>query len=309
MPIVQRFLENAIGKKVERGVDPMECVAIGAALQGGVLAGEVKDLLLLDVTPLSLGVETLGGIATKIIDRNTTIPVRKSQIFSTASDFQTTVTVHIYQGERPLVADNVSLGAFNLTGIPPAPRGVPQIEVTFDIDADGILHVSAKDLATNKVEKLTITAPTKLTKEEIDRMVKDAEKYREQDERKRKEVEIRNTADSLLYTAEKTLKEFAEKVTKEQREKAEEAMRDLRKALGGKDIEKIKDATEKLKTVLGEIGTAVYREVAEKMAKEKAAEEGAEKDTKKVWRGKPKGDEDKVVDAEYKVEEEKEEDK
>ncbi|MCJ7699471.1 molecular chaperone DnaK, partial [Candidatus Bathyarchaeota archaeon] len=198
MPYVQKFVEQIMGKPVERGVDPMECVAIGAAIQGAVLTGEVKDLLLLDVTPLSLGVETLGRIFTKVIERNTTIPTRRSQIFTTAADFQTAVTIHVLQGERAMAPDNVSLGVFNLENIPPAPRGVPQIEVTFDIDANGILNVTAKDLGTGKEAKITITASTKLSKEEKERMVKDAEQFTEQDKKKREDAELRNNADSLI---------------------------------------------------------------------------------------------------------------
>ena len=200
MPIVRKFVEDYMHKGVESGVDPMECVAMGASIQAGVLAGEVRDLLLLDVTPLSLGVETLGGVATKIIDRNTTIPTRRSQIFSTAADFQTTVTVHVLQGERPMAADNVSLGMFNLTGIPPAPRGVPQIEVTFDIDTNGIMNVSAKDLATSKEQKITITASTKLAKDEIDKMVKQADQFSAEDQKRKEEAELRNNADNMIYT-------------------------------------------------------------------------------------------------------------
>src|SRR5512136_257806 len=219
MPYVQRFVEQLMGKPAERGVDPMECVAIGAAIQGAVLTGEVKDLLLLDVTPLSLGVETLGRVFTRILEKNTTIPTRRSQIFSTASDFQTAVTINVLQGERPMAADNVSLGMFNLEGIPPAPRGVPQIEVTFDIDANGILNVTAKDLGTGKEAKITITASTKLSKEEKDRLIKDAEQYAEQDKRKREEAELRNNADNLMYTAEKTKKDLGEKLKPDQTSK------------------------------------------------------------------------------------------
>src|SRR5881409_3210637 len=204
MPLVRKFVEEVVGKQAERGVDPMECVAVGAAIQGAVLAGEVKDILLLDVTPLSLGVETLGCVATKIMERNTTIPTKRSQIFSTAADSQTTVTIHVLQGERAMASDNISLGMFNLTGIPPAPRGIPQIEVTFDIDANGILNVNAKDLATSKENKITIAASTKLSKDQKEKMVHEAEQFADQDKKRKEEVELRNTAESMLYTADKT---------------------------------------------------------------------------------------------------------
>jgi molecular chaperone DnaK len=286
MPLVRKFVEEVLGKPPERGVDPMECVAVGAAIQGGVLAGEVKDLLLLDVTPLSLGVETLGGVFTKVIERNTTIPTKKSQIFSTAADNQTTVTINVLQGERAMAADNVSLGMFNLTGILPAPRGVPQIEVTFDIDADGILNVSAKDLATGKEQKITITASTKLSEKEKERMSKEAEQFAEEDEKRRKEVEVRNEADSLLYTAEKTKKELADKIGKEQIEKIDKAESELRETLTSTYIDKIKSKTEELTKVLQEVGTAVYQQAAAKQAEQAKSEKTNE--TK-----------EKVVDAEY----------
>jgi molecular chaperone DnaK len=286
MPLVRKFVEEVLGKPPERGVDPMECVAVGAAIQGGVLAGEVKDLLLLDVTPLSLGVETLGGVFTKVIERNTTIPTKKSQIFSTAADNQTTVTINVLQGERTMAADNVSLGMFNLTGIPPAPRGVPQIEVTFDIDADGILNVSAKDLATGKEQKITITASTKLSEKEKERMMKEAEQFAEEDKKRRKQVEFLNDADSLLYTAEKTKKDLADKIGKEQVEKIDKAESELREILSSKDIDKIKSKTEELTKVLQEVGTAVYQQAAAKQAEQTKKEKADE--TK-----------EKVVDAEY----------
>jgi molecular chaperone DnaK len=259
MPIVQRFVEEIMGKKVERGVDPMECVAMGAAIQAGVIAGELKDILLLDVTPLTLGIETLGGLFTPLIPRNTTIPTRRSQIFTTASDFQTAVTIHVLQGERPMAADNVSLGRFDLVGIPPAPRGVPQIEVTFDIDANGILKVTARDLATGKEQAIRITAPTKLSREEIERMVKEAEQFAEHDRRRREEAELRNEADSLAYTAEKTVKELGEKLSEEERKGVEKAVGELREALAGKEVAKIREKMEALKRVLGEATSRIYR--------------------------------------------------
>ncbi len=309
MPVVQKFVESIVGKKVEHGVDPMECVAMGAAIQGGVLAGEVKDLLLLDVTPLSLGVETLGGVSTKIMERNTTIPTKRSQIFSTAADFQTSVTIHVLQGERSMAADNTTLGMFNLVGIPPAPRGLPQIEVTFDIDANGIMNVSAKDLGTGKEQKITITASTKLSKEETDRMMKEAEKHAEQDKKKKEEVEIRNNADSMIYTSEKTMKELGEKTGKDEKEKIESSVKELREALSGKDVQKIKNKTEELGKKLQEIGAKIYQQVAqeqakkqEKQGKQEKKEEKEEKEDKKTWKGHPT--DEKVVDAEYKVEDE-----
>ncbi|MEM2969255.1 MAG: molecular chaperone DnaK, partial [Candidatus Bathyarchaeia archaeon] len=259
MPLVQRFVEQIMGKPVERGVDPMECVAVGAAIQGAVITGEVTDLLLLDVTPLSLGVETLGGVFTKIIEKNTTIPTRRSQIFTTAADFQTAVTIHVLQGERAMAADNVSLGMFHLTDIPPAPRGVPQIEVTFDIDANGILNVTAKDLGTGKQAKITITASTKLSKEEKERLIKEAEQFAEQDRKKREEAELRNNADSLIYTAEKTKKDLADKLTQEQIGKIDAAVSALKDALASNDMAKVKAKTEELQKVLQEVGTVIYQ--------------------------------------------------
>ncbi len=286
MPLVKKVVEDLLGKQAERGVDPMECVAVGAAIQGGVLAGEVKDLLLLDVTPLSLGVETLGGVSTKIIERNTTIPTKKSQIFSTAADFQTAVTINVLQGERAMASDNVSLGTFNLTGIPPAPRGVPQIEVSFDIDADGILNVSAKDLATGKEQKITITASTKLSESEKERMMKESEQFAEEDKKLREEVELRNNADSLLYTAEKTKKDLGEKLSKDQMQKIDDAASKLREVLKSSDIDKIKAENEAFAKVLQEVGTVVYQQAAAAQASGQKSEETTE-------------DGKKVVDAEY----------
>jgi len=287
MPLVKKFVADLLGKQAERGVDPMECVAVGAAIQGGVLAGDVKDLLLLDVTPLSLGVETLGGVSTKIIDRNTTIPTKKSQIFSTAADSQTAVTINVLQGERAMAHDNVSLGTFNLTGIPPAPRGVPQIEVSFDIDADGILNVSAKDLATGKEQKITITASTKLSESEKERMMKESEQFAEEDKKRKEEIEVRNNADSLLYTAEKTKTDLGDKLNKDQMQKIDDAAAKLREAVNGSDVEKIKAENEAFSKVLQEVGTVVYQQAAA------AAQATAQKPEETTEDGK------KVVDAEY----------
>ncbi|MGA2768889.1 MAG: molecular chaperone DnaK [Candidatus Bathyarchaeia archaeon] len=293
MPLVQRFVEQIMGKPAERGVDPMECVAVGAAIQAAVLTGEVKDLLLLDVTPLSLGVETLGHISTRILEKNTTIPTRRSQIFTTAADFQTAVTIHVLQGERAIASDNVSLGMFNLEGIPPSPRGVPQIEVTFDMDANGILNVTAKDLGTGKEAKITITASTKLSKEEKERLIKDSEQYAEQDKRKREEAELRNNADNLMYTAEKTKKDLGEKLAPDQKSKIDAAVSALRDALAGSDLERIKSTSDELTKVLQEVGTAVYQQAAAQQAKQQAPPPSGEEP--------PTGD-GKVVDSEdYKV--------
>ncbi|HVO85729.1 MAG TPA: molecular chaperone DnaK [Candidatus Eisenbacteria bacterium] len=295
MPYVQRFVEQIMGKPPERGVDPMECVAVGAAIQGAVLTGEVKDLLLLDVTPLSLGVETLGRVFTRIIEKNTTIPTRRSQIFTTAADFQTAVTIHVLQGERPMASDNVSLGIFNLEGIAPAPRGVPQIEVTFDIDASGILNVTAKDLGTGKEAKITITASTKLSKEEKERLIREAEEFAEQDKRKREEADTRNNADNLLYTAEKTKKDLGEKLTQDQKNRIDASVSALKDALAGTDNDKIKTKSDELTKVLQEIGTVIYQQAAAEQAKQKGQPTG-----EAPQEPGPSGD--KVVDSEdYKI--------
>ncbi|MCQ5362526.1 MAG: molecular chaperone DnaK [Candidatus Methanomethylicia archaeon] len=291
MPLVQRMIERFMGKPVERGVDPMEAVAIGAAIQGAVLTGEVRDILLLDVTPLSLGVETLGGIFTKIIERNTTIPCRRSQIFTTAADMQTAVTIHVLQGERPMAADNVSLGMFNLEGIPPAPRGVPQIEVTFDIDANGILHVSAKDLGTGKEAKITITASTKLSKEEKERLIKEAEQFAEQDKKKKELAETLNMADSVIYTAERTKRDLGDRLSQDQKDRIDKAVAALKEVMPTKEIDKIKAKMDELSRTLQEIGATVYQQQAQRAAQQGAAQGGAEKTA---------GGE-KVVDTDYKV--------
>ncbi len=297
MPIVQKFVEDYAGKKVEGGVDPMECVAMGAAIQAGVLAGEVKDILLLDVTPLTLGIETLGHVMTKLIDRNTTVPTRKSQIFSTAADSQTTVEIHVLQGERAMAYDNVTLGRFNLVGIPPAPRGIPQIEVTFDIDANGILHVTAKDLGTGKEQKMTITAPLKMASDEIDRKIKDAEKYAEEDRKRKEKVEVTNQADTLIYTTEKTLKELVDKVSGDQKQKVEKAIEVTRDALKSEDVGRIKSAIEDLTKEMHAISTILYQQQAQQQQQQgQQGEQAGQQEPS----GEEKKDE-KVTDAEYKV--------
>ncbi|NPA74798.1 MAG: molecular chaperone DnaK [Euryarchaeota archaeon] len=266
MPIVQKFVEEYMGKKIERGIDPMECVATGAAIQGAVLAGEVKDIVLLDVTPLTLGVEVLGGLVEPLIPANTTIPVRKSKVFTTAADNQTTVTIHVVQGERQFARDNVSLGMFNLTGIPPAPRGVPQIEVTFDIDANGILHVSAKDLGTGKETGITISASTKLSKEEIEKMKKEAEKFAEEDRKRREEIENRNRLEQLIYASKKSLEEYGDKIPGDVKKEVEDEIKNAEQILSEGDAEKIKNELEVLSKKVEKIGTAMYQQAAQQQA-------------------------------------------
>jgi len=263
IPAVQEAITKFIGKEPHKGINPDECVAIGAAIQAGVLSGEVKDMVLLDVTPLSLGIETMGGVFTKLIERNTTIPVRKSQIFSTAADNQTSVEVHVLQGEREMAADNKTLGRFILSGIPPAPRGVPQIEVTFDIDANGIVNVSAKDLGTGKEQKITITASSNLTEEEIQKAIKEAEQYAAQDKKRKEEVEIRNNADQMVYQSKKTLKDLADKLGEDDKKKIQTEIDNVKEALKGSDVEAIKKATEKLTQAFYEVSTKIYQQNAQ----------------------------------------------
>ncbi len=292
IPAVQEMVKNVTGKEPFKGINPDECVAIGAAIQGGVLGGEVKDILLLDVTPLSLGIETLGGVFTRLIDRNTTIPTKKSQIFSTAADGQTSVEVHVLQGEREMAQYNKTLGRFQLAGIAPAPRGVPQIEVTFDIDANGIVHVSAKDLGTGNQQQVTITASTNLNEDQIKKAVEEAERYASEDKERKEAAETRNHADQLVYTTEKTLKELGSKIDPSDKSKVESAVADLRKALEGTDNAKIKEVTEKCTNVSYEVFGKIYQQQA---AEQQA--QGAQ--------GQPNGGQeppkDDVVDADYEV--------
>jgi len=264
IPAVQALVREMFGKEPHKGVNPDEVVAVGAAIQGGILGGEVKDVLLLDVTPLSLGIETLGGVFTKLIERNTTIPTKKTQIFSTAADNQTAVSIHVLQGEREMASMNRTLARFDLVGIPPAPRGVPQIEVTFDIDANGILHVSAKDLGTGKEQKIRIESSSGLKEEEIQRMVREAEEHAEEDRRMKEAAEARNEADSLIYNTEKTLREFGDKVSSEDRKRIEAAISDLRSVMDSRDAAKIREKTEVLKQAAFRISEEVYRQAQQR---------------------------------------------
>jgi len=303
MPIVQKFVEDFVGKKIERGVDPMECVALGAAIQAAIIKGDVKDVLLLDVTPLSLGIETLGGVDTKLIERNTTIPTKKSQIFSTAADNQTAVTIRVLQGERPMAEDNVELGRFDLVGIPPAPRGVPQIEVSFDIDANGIVHVTAKDLGTGKEQKIQISAPKKLSKEEIEKMVRDAEKFAADDTKKKEEVEIVNQADNLVYATEKSLKDYGDKVSQSDRAGIETAANDLKAAIKDKNVDRIKKGMDALTKASHKLAEEVYKQAQAKQGPGAGAQpqgpqnEGPQQE-------EPKKGED-IIDADFKEEDDK----
>ncbi|NLE91465.1 MAG: molecular chaperone DnaK [Elusimicrobia bacterium] len=306
IPAVQKFVEDFVGKKIERGVDPMECVALGAAIQASIIKGETKDVLLLDVTPLSLGIETLGGVNTKLIERNTTIPSRKSQVFSTAADNQTAVTVRVIQGERQ-IADaegNVELGRFDLIGIPAAPRGVPQIEVSFDIDANGIVHVSAKDLGTGKEQSIRITAPKKLSKEEIEKMVKEAEKYASEDSKKKEEVELINQADALVYSTEKSLKDYGDKINQQERAGIETDLTDLKQSIKDKNVDKIKKGMEALTKSAHKLAEEVYKQAAAK-SQQSAGEQASGGAGTEGPREEPDKGKEEVIDAEYKDEDKK----
>ncbi|XOS94613.1 Hsp70 family protein [Brevibacillus laterosporus] len=291
IPAVQEAIKKFIGQDPHKGVNPDEVVALGAAVQAGVLTGDVKDVVLLDVTPLSLGIETLGGVFTKLIDRNTTIPTSKSQVFSTAADNQTAVDIHVLQGERQMAADNKTLGRFQLSDIPPAPRGVPQVEVSFDIDANGIVNVRAKDLGTGKEQAITITSNSGLSDEEIDRMVKEAELNSEADKKRKEEVEIRNEADQLVFTTEKTLKDLEGKVEQAEIDKANEAKEKTKKALEGGNFDEIKAAKEELSEIVQQLSIKLYEQAAQaQQAAQNADGEGADQAGK-----------DNVVDADYEV--------
>ena len=302
VPAVQEMVKKITGKEPDKGINPDECVAIGAAIQGGVLSGDVKDLVLLDVTPLSLGIETLGGVFTKLIERNTTIPTKKSQVFSTAADGQTSVEIHVLQGEREMAAYNKTLGRFQLTGIPAAPRGVPQIEVTFDIDANGIVHVSAKDMATGNSQQVAITASTNLTDEDIDRAVKDAEAHAAEDKKRKEEIEVRNNAESLVYNCQKTINDLGDKISGEEKAKAETEIENVKKALEGTDVEAIKSATEKLTQIFYSISEKVYSQAqnAANNANGAAGDAGANAENNN---GPHTDNNGNVYDADYKVDE------
>ncbi len=299
MPAVQERVKRIFGKEPNRSVNPDEVVALGAAIQGGVLKGDVKDVLLLDVTPLSLGIETLGGVMTRLIEKNTTIPTRKSQVFSTAADSQPAVSIHVLQGEREMAANNKTLGRFELVGIPPAPRGVPQIEVTFDIDANGIVKVSAKDLATNKEQSISITASSGMSKEEINQAVKDAELHAEEDKKKKELVEARNHADSLIYSSEKSLKDLGEKVDAETRGKVESAIADLRKAMDGQDVEEIKRLSEQLTQSSHKLAEAIYQQQTAQGEQAAGGAGGAGAGAGQQAGGGGAAHDDDVVDADF----------
>jgi len=289
MPKVQEIVQEFFGKEPHKGVNPDEVVATGAAIQGGVLKGDVKDVLLLDVTPLSLGIETLGGVFTRLIDRNTTIPTRKSQVFSTAEDGQTAVTIRVFQGEREMTADNKLLGQFDLVGIPPAPRGMPQIEVIFDIDANGIVNVTAKDKATNKEQAIRIQASGGLKDEDIEKMVKDAEQHADEDKKKRELIEAKNKAESLVHTTEKSLKEHGDKISASEKEAIETAIKDVKDVMDGDDLDAINNKTESLMNASMKLGEAMYKATQEQAnASETASTESSEKK-----------EDDNVVDADF----------
>jgi len=305
IPLVKKKVEEIFGKQPKRDVDPMECVAVGAAIQAGVLSGDIdKDIVLLDVTPLTLSIETLGGVATSLIDRNTTVPTKKSKIFSTAADNQTSVDINVLQGERPMAADNKSIGRFHLDGILPAPRGIPQIEVTFDIDVDGILNVAAKDLGTGKEQSIRITGSTKLSDEEISKMKKEAEEHNEEDKKRKEKVEIRNNGDAMVHTTQKTLEELKDKFTKEDKKDIENGLKELREALSGDNTDKIKEKTEELSKILQKASSQIYQQAAQQYQQQQQAGKTKETSQEESWSGKPDG-EDKTIDADFKVKDDK----
>jgi molecular chaperone DnaK len=311
MPIVQNFVEKEVGQKIERGIDPMECVALGAAIQGAIMRGEAKEVLLLDVTPLSLGIETMGGIFTKLIERNTTIPAKKGQIFSTAEDNQPAVTIRVLQGERQMANDNVELGRFDLVGLPPAPRGVPQIEVTFDIDADGIVHVAAKDKGTGKEQAIKISAPKKLSEEEIQKMVKEAEKFAEEDKRKKEEVETTNQANALVYQTEKSIKDYGDKVSAADRNSIEQEINALKNAIKDKNVQRMTSGMESLQKASHKLAEEVYKAQAAQGSAGAGAGAGAQRDdmggheTGEPEQQAGQGGADDVIDADFKVKDDK----
>jgi molecular chaperone DnaK len=301
MPVIQELVKKLTGKEPNRGVNPDEVVAVGAAIQAGVLAGEVKDVVLLDVTPLSLGIETLGGVSTKLIDRNTTIPTRKSQVFTTAEDGQTSVEIHVLQGERDFARDNRTLGRFMLQGIPPAPRGIPQIEVSFDIDANGIVNVAAKDLGTGKEQRITITASTQLSKDEVDKLVRDAERSSAEDKKRREEVELKNTADSMVYSTEKTLREMGDKIPADTKSKIESELERLKKAIADNDIESIKRFMEDVRQASYKMSEELYKQAQTSGAAgagEAGQQPGAEDGPNAGRAGEHSADDD-VIDADF----------
>jgi len=305
IPAVQDAVKRVTGKEPFKGINPDECVAIGASIQAGVLTGEVNDVLLLDVTPLSLSIETLGGVATKLIERNTTIPTKKSQIFSTAADNQTAVDIHVLQGERDMASDNTTLGRFQLSGIPPAPRGIPQIEVTFDIDANGIVNVSAKDMGTGKEQRITITSSTKLSDDEIDKKVKEAEQFAEQDKKKKEEIEVRNQAETLVYETEKNVKELGDKLSEDEKSQINNAKEELSRALESGTVEEIKEKTEKLTEQFHTISAKMYQQASQQnpnmggAGPDMGSQAGPDMNSQNTTNQAPNGDD--VVDADYTV--------